>query len=89
MQQKKRFFFVFYFSLVLQSVEAAAGTDESSARRDLIGCEEQEGGGIEGSSIEESYVGMEFDSEAAAKEFCAEYSRCIGFMMRIEQCRRY
>ncbi|MFS7987204.1 putative transcription factor FAR family [Helianthus anomalus] len=36
----------------------------------------------------EPYVGMEFDSEDAAKKFYDEYARRVGFKMRIDQCRR-
>ncbi|KAK9069046.1 hypothetical protein SSX86_013162 [Deinandra increscens subsp. villosa] len=38
--------------------------------------------------VEEPCVGMEFDSEDAAKKFYDEYARRIGFKMRIDQCRR-
>ncbi|XAR60878.1 hypothetical protein NMG60_11034416 [Bertholletia excelsa] len=31
---------------------------------------------------------MEFDSEDAAKIFYAEYAKRVGFVMRIDQCRR-
>ncbi|KAJ0110883.1 hypothetical protein Patl1_03129 [Pistacia atlantica] len=36
----------------------------------------------------EPFVGMEFESEEAAKEFYGEYARRVGFVMRIDQCRR-
>ncbi|KAK7271396.1 hypothetical protein RJT34_27255 [Clitoria ternatea] len=38
--------------------------------------------------IQEPYEGMEFDSEDAAKIFYDEYSRCVGFVMRVMSCRR-
>lgn len=37
---------------------------------------------------QDPYVGMEFDSEDAAKKFYEEYARRVGFVMRIDQCRR-
>lgn len=37
---------------------------------------------------QDPYVGMEFDSEDAAKKFYEEYARHVGFIMRIDQCRR-
>lgn len=42
----------------------------------------------EQTSLEEPCVGMEFDSEDAAKKFYDEYARHAGFKMRIDQCRR-
>lgn len=42
----------------------------------------------EESSVQEPFVGMEFDSEDAAKEFYDEYAGSAGFIMRIDQCRR-
>lgn len=42
----------------------------------------------EESSVQEPLVGMEFDSENAAKEFYDEYAKSVGFIMRIDQCRR-
>lgn len=36
----------------------------------------------------EPFVGMEFDSEDAAREFYLEYARRIGFVVRIMQRRR-
>ena len=38
--------------------------------------------------VVEPCVGMEFESEDAAKEFYDEYARRTGFVMRIDQCRR-
>lgn len=51
------------------------GAPETSAERDL-------------NAVAEPYVGMEFDSEDAAKDFYSEYARHVGFIMRIDQCRR-
>ena len=42
----------------------------------------------EGNVILEPYVGMEFDSEDAARKFYAEYARQMGFVVRIMQRRR-
>lgn len=49
---------------------------------------ERQPGASEEISVQEPYVGMEFDSEDAAKEFYDEYARRLGFVMRIDQCRR-
>lgn len=49
---------------------------------------ERQSGASEEISVQEPYVGMEFDSEDAAKEFYDEYARRLGFVMRIDQCRR-
>ncbi|KAI3667876.1 hypothetical protein L6452_42946 [Arctium lappa] len=56
----------------LVDVNLAAGSD--------VGCEQR--------AVEEPCVGMEFDSEDAAKKFYDEYARHVGFKMRIDQCRR-
>ncbi|CAH1419336.1 unnamed protein product [Lactuca virosa] len=45
-----------------------------------VSCEER--------GVEEPCVGMEFESEDAAKKFYDEYARHAGFKMRIDQCRR-
>lgn len=45
-----------------------------------IACEQRD--------VKEPCVGMEFDSEDAAKKFYDEYARRVGFKMRIDQCRR-
>ncbi|KAK7259899.1 hypothetical protein RIF29_25514 [Crotalaria pallida] len=42
----------------------------------------------EDSAIQEPYEGMEFESEDAAKIFYDEYSRRVGFVMRVMSCRR-
>ena len=42
----------------------------------------------EGSSIEEPNVGMEFQSEEAAKNFYEEYARREGFVVRLDRCHR-
>ncbi|XP_009334239.1 protein FAR-RED ELONGATED HYPOCOTYL 3 isoform X2 [Pyrus x bretschneideri] len=51
------------------------GAPETSVERDL-------------NAVGEPYVGMEFESEDAAKEFYEDYARRAGFIMRIGQCRR-
>ncbi|KDP45232.1 hypothetical protein JCGZ_15097 [Jatropha curcas] len=43
---------------------------------------------VEGDGVLEPYVGMEFDSEDAARKFYIEYARRIGFVVRIMQRRR-
>nr|GMD15703.1 protein FAR1-RELATED SEQUENCE 5-like [Ipomoea batatas] len=60
-------------------VEAAIGDSSASARRLDSG---------EESTVQEPVVGMEFESEDAAKEFYDNYARRAGFVMRIDQCRR-
>lgn len=60
-------------------VEAAIGDSSASARRLDSG---------EESTVQEPIVGMEFESEDAAKEFYDNYARRAGFVMRIDQCRR-
>ncbi|KAJ9176676.1 hypothetical protein P3X46_011962 [Hevea brasiliensis] len=62
------------------SLDAEVGTVDSSAKRNLVASEE--------GPILEPCVGMEFESEEAAKQFYDEYARRAGFIMRIDQCRR-
>lgn len=45
-------------------------------------------GSFEGGAGLEPYVGMEFDSEDAARKFYIEYARRVGFVVRIMQRRR-
>nr|POE78402.1 protein far1-related sequence 5 [Quercus suber] len=47
---------------------------ESSNGKDLVS--------TEGSSDMEPYVGMDFESEEAAKVFYDAYATCMGFIMR-------
>lgn len=61
-------------------IDIGAGAVDSSAGRESDACEEN--------AMQEPRVGMEFDSEDAAKEFYDEYARRVGFVMRIDQCRR-
>ncbi|XP_040992380.1 protein FAR1-RELATED SEQUENCE 7-like [Juglans microcarpa x Juglans regia] len=56
------------------------GSVGSSDEGDLVVCGK-------GPAVE-PYVGMEFESEEAAKEFYDDYARCIGFIMRVDECRR-
>ncbi|KAF2284609.1 hypothetical protein GH714_027579 [Hevea brasiliensis] len=67
-------------SRVIVSLDAEVGTVDSSAKRNLVASEE--------GPILEPCVGMEFESEEAAKQFYDEYARRAGFIMRIDQCRR-
>ncbi|XP_057965108.1 protein FAR1-RELATED SEQUENCE 5-like isoform X2 [Malania oleifera] len=53
---------------------------DGSMGRELIASED--------CAVVEPYVGMEFDSEDAAKKFYDEYAGRVGFIMRIDQCRR-
>lgn len=43
---------------------------------------------IQGGDVLEPYVGMEFESEDAAKQFYVDYSRRAGFVVRVMQRRR-
>lgn len=61
-------------------LDTGAGTVDESAGNDSVTWEE--------TVIQEPRVGMEFDSEDAAKEFYDEYARRAGFIMRLDQCRR-
>jgi hypothetical protein len=45
-------------------------------------------GSLEVGAVLEPYVGMEFDSEDAARKFYVEYARRVGFVVRIMQRRR-
>lgn len=51
-------------------------------------CLEESTSIFEGVEIQEPYVGMEFDSEEAARKFYVEYARRVGFVVRIMQRRR-
>lgn len=62
------------------NLDVEVGTNETSGERDLVDHEE--------GPISEPYVGMEFESEEAAKEFYDQYARRVGFVVRIDQCRR-
>ncbi|GAV77555.1 FAR1 domain-containing protein [Cephalotus follicularis] len=53
---------------------------ESSNGKELVS--------IEGSSDMEPYVGMEFESEEAAKVFYDAYATHVGFIMRVDAFRR-
>ncbi|PON65943.1 FHY3/FAR1 family [Trema orientale] len=68
------------FQILKVNLEEGAGTTETSGERDSVVHEER--------PVLEPYLGMEFDSEEAAKEFYDEYARRLGFVMRIDQCRR-
>ncbi|RDX63858.1 Protein FAR1-RELATED SEQUENCE 5, partial [Mucuna pruriens] len=61
-------------------LEAVAETIENSAKKIPAVCE--------GSSIGEPNVGMEFESEEAAKHFYDEYARQEGFVVRLDRCHR-
>ncbi|KAI4354105.1 hypothetical protein L6164_003004 [Bauhinia variegata] len=61
-------------------LEALPETVQSSVEEKSAECEE--------GSITEPYVGMEFDSEEAARVFYSEYARRQGFIMRLDRCHR-
>ncbi|XP_042490430.1 protein FAR1-RELATED SEQUENCE 1 isoform X2 [Macadamia integrifolia] len=54
---------------------------ESAAATELVGCERK-------GNVEEPYVGMEFESEEAAKMFYDAYATHMGFVMRFDAFRR-
>lgn len=62
------------------NLDVGVGTNVTSAEREMVSNEE--------GSIPEPHVGMEFESEEAAKEFYDQYAKRVGFVMRIDQCRR-
>lgn len=62
------------------NLDVEVGTNETSGETDLVTNEE--------GPIPEPYVGMEFESEEAAKAFYDQYARRVGFVVRIDQCRR-
>ncbi|XP_062081255.1 protein FAR1-RELATED SEQUENCE 5-like [Humulus lupulus] len=64
----------------MMNLDVETGTAETKAERVLNAHEEV--------PALEPCIGMEFESEEAAKEFYDEYSRRVGFVMRIDQCRR-
>ncbi|KAK4375005.1 hypothetical protein RND71_005682 [Anisodus tanguticus] len=61
-------------------LEVGAATIDCSAESQSVACEDN--------VVREPFIGMEFDSEDAAKEFYDDYARRVGFIMRIDQCRR-
>lgn len=60
--------------------------DEGVAAADS--CAIEKSGELAGDEILEPYVGMEFDSEDAARKFYMGYARRVGFVVRIMQRRR-
>ncbi|XP_059305041.1 protein FAR1-RELATED SEQUENCE 3-like isoform X1 [Lycium ferocissimum] len=61
-------------------LEAGVATIDCSAECQVVACEDD--------VVREPFIGMEFESEDAAKEFYDDYARRVGFIMRIDQCRR-
>lgn len=61
-------------------VDAGMETVQSSAEKISATCEER--------SILEPYVGMEFESEEASRDFYGEYARQEGFITRLDRCHR-
>ncbi|CAL5191870.1 unnamed protein product [Lathyrus oleraceus] len=51
-------------------------------------CLEESTSIFNGVEVQEPYVGMEFDSEEAARTFYVEYARRVGFVVRVMQRRR-
>ncbi|CAK8541385.1 unnamed protein product [Lathyrus sativus] len=52
------------------------------------GCLEESTSIFDGIEVQEPYVGLEFDSEEAARAFYVEYARRVGFVVRVMQRRR-
>ncbi|KAK2965815.1 hypothetical protein RJ640_025324 [Escallonia rubra] len=67
-------------SLVTVNLDTRPWIVAGSAEKEVPACGE--------SAILEPSVGMEFNSEDAARDFYDEYARRVGFVMRIDQCRR-
>lgn len=65
---------------VAVDLEAGAATIDCSAESQLVACEDN--------VVREPFIGMEFESEDAAKGFYDDYAKRVGFIMRIDQCRR-
>ncbi|XP_028752659.1 protein FAR1-RELATED SEQUENCE 3 [Neltuma alba] len=61
-------------------LDTEVGSVQSSAEKIPTTCEDR--------SISEPYVGMEFDSEEAAREFYSGYARQEGFIVRLDRCHR-
>ncbi|PNY09434.1 protein FAR1-related sequence 5-like [Trifolium pratense] len=51
-------------------------------------CLEESTNIFDGVEVQEPYVGMEFDSEEAARTFYVGYARRVGFAVRVMQRRR-
>ncbi|ESW12737.1 hypothetical protein PHAVU_008G138000 [Phaseolus vulgaris] len=62
--------------------------DSDKANEAECSCLEESTSIYEGVEIQEPYVGMEFDSEVAARKFYIDYARRVGFVVRIMQRRR-
>lgn len=65
---------------VAVNLETGAATIDCSAESQLVACEDN--------VVREPFIGMEFESEDAAKGFYDDYAKRVGFIMRIDQCRR-
>ncbi|PON75131.1 FHY3/FAR1 family [Parasponia andersonii] len=66
--------------LRIVDLEKEGGAIDSSVEVDV--------GSLGGGPILEPYVGMEFESEDAARRFYTEYARRVGFVVRVMQRRR-
>ncbi|XP_014493074.1 protein FAR1-RELATED SEQUENCE 7-like isoform X1 [Vigna radiata var. radiata] len=62
--------------------------DSDKANETERSCLEESTSIFKGVEIQEPYVGMEFDSEVAARKFYVDYARRVGFVVRIMQRRR-
>ncbi|XLU29720.1 hypothetical protein S245_065786, partial [Arachis hypogaea] len=69
-----------FYTLTMELEAELVTANESSAEKTVGPCV--------GASILEPYIGMEFDSEADAKNFYDEYARQEGFIVRIDKCHR-
>ncbi|XP_027767634.1 protein FAR1-RELATED SEQUENCE 2-like isoform X1 [Solanum pennellii] len=65
---------------VAVDLKAGVTTIDCSAESQSVVCQDN--------VVPEPFIGMEFESEYAAKEFYDYYARRVGFIMRIDQCRR-
>lgn len=66
--------------VLLVDLEAVAET--------VVNSTDQISAALEGNSIGEPNVGMEFESEEAAKNFYDEYAKHEGFVVRLDRCHR-
>ncbi|KAF7825898.1 protein FAR1-RELATED SEQUENCE 5-like [Senna tora] len=66
--------------LTFVDLDTEVETLQSSVEKISATCEDR--------PITEPYVGMEFESEEAARDFYGEYGRREGFIMRLDRCHR-
>ncbi|CAI8612465.1 unnamed protein product [Vicia faba] len=75
-RHSKPFLFSFTIFMDLVVVDSDKGNEEESTSI------------FDGVEVQEPYVGLEFDSEEAARTFYVEYAKRVGFLVRVMQRRR-